>query len=225
MLPDAHREGVSWPGIYEVMLQQWLGHSDQRDPTPSWSNVLLSMTAEMNQLRAEGRWRTGGRTLLHELGVHHREVLLCRGLAWLLTPDGWHGLGPRFLTGMLAALGTPSEGVEQAVVAVEETRGDTRADVIVRLPEATLIIEAKVFAGEQQMQCDRLAAEWAHETPTLVYLTRGGTEPVSAVDSAGAWHTLTWRQIATIAAAAARAPAEPSHGALEFIETLEHYGG
>ena len=156
--------------------------------------------------------------------MHHSEVLLCRGLAWLLTPDGWHGLGTRFLTGMLSALGIPSEGAEKAVVAVEETRGATRADVVVRLPEATLLIEAKVFAGEQQMQCDRLAAEWEHETPTLVFLTRRGTEPTSAVDSAGAWHTITWRQIATIARAA-RAPEEPSPGALDFIETLEQYGG
>lgn len=225
MLPDAHREETAWPGTYDVMLQEWLGDPAQREPAPSWNNMLLSMTMEMNQLRAEGRWRTGGRTLLHELGVHHSEVLLCRGLAWLLTPDGWHGLGTRFLIGMLSALGLPSEGAEKAVVAVEETRGATRADVVVRLPEATLLIEAKVFAGEQQLQCDRLAAEWAHETPTLVFLTRGGTEPTSAVDSAGAWHTITWRQIATIAAAAAQAPAEPSHGALDFIETLEQYGG
>ena len=46
--------------------------------------------------------------MLHALGIRHREVYLTAGLAWLLDPDGWHGLGNQVLTGLLTELGLPT---------------------------------------------------------------------------------------------------------------------
>lgn len=52
---------------------------------------------------------------------------MCSGLAWLLNPDGWHGLGSAVLNGLLAKIGVHAAGSASATVALEETRHDTRA--------------------------------------------------------------------------------------------------
>lgn len=216
---------TDWVLAYDAMLDAWQQLSRPKDQVLDWDESIVSMCAEMSDLRIRGQWRSGGRTLLRELGIHHNEVLLCRGLAWLLTPDGWHGLGARFLTGILAALGASADGAGAALVATEECRHWTRADIIVRLADTTLIFEAKIFALEQPDQADRIADEWADEHPTLVFLTRTGAQPVTAVESLGMWRTLTWRQLAGIADTAATATSAASNGAWEFIETLKEYGG
>ena len=191
----------------------------------TWETRIAEMHSETAQLRKDGLWRSGGRTLLHELGLHHSEVTLCRGIAWLLKPEGWHGLGSRVLTGLLDALDVTTDGAERASVVVEEIQGETRADLIVRLPTVTVLIEAKVLAPEGQDQCDRLAEAWADEAPTLVFLTRYGTSPVTSASSQGQWHTLSWPEFAAIARRSVEEAVSPSPGALELIETIERYGG
>ena len=92
-------------------------------------------------------------------------------------------------------------------VAVEATRwAGARADLVVRMPGVTLLVESKVYADEQPGQCDRLADAWADENPVLVFLTTDGRLPYSSVTSAGLWHQLAWRQVAAVIADAARAP-------------------
>lgn len=211
-------------GVFEAMRDEWRALHHEHDPIPDWEEQFAVMCAEEEGLRARGLWRTGGRTLLHEMGLHRSEVHLCRGLAWLLTPDGWHGLGEGFLSGLLSALAIPTDGAARALVVTEESRAATRADIVVRLPQRTLLIEAKVFALEQPRQCDRLAHEWADEAPHLMFLTRRGVRPSTAVESRDAWKTMTWRQVAQIAKDVAAANCDVSHGALEFIDTLYQYG-
>lgn len=215
---------ASWPAVYDEMLVDWQALMQPDVPATDWDGAFATMRAEMLNLRDQSLWRSGGRTLMRALWIHHNEVLLCRGLAWLLTPDGWHGLGAEVLTRVLEALDLPADDAGRAVVVTEEARHGTRADVVVRLPAATILFEAKVFAGEQPAQTDRLAAEWQDEQPTLVFLTRDGALPTTAVESAGQWLTMTWRQLATIATDAA-ATGTASHGAWDFIETLREYGG
>ena len=145
------------------MSEEWTvilaSSSGDREVIGSWEQSIDSMRREADSLRDEGRWRGGHRTLMHALGVQHREVFLTAGLAWLLDPDGWHGLGSRVLTGLIGQLGLPPTVSYPVSVAVEETRsgGKTRADLVVRMPGVTLLIEAKVYADEQPGQCDRLA--------------------------------------------------------------------
>lgn len=211
---------------YQVMLTEWhsLG-SLEVARVDAWQSILVGMREEMLDLRSRGLWRSGGRTLMRQFGLQHDEVMLCRGLAWLLTPDGWHGLGDVFLKGLLNALALPTDGVERATVSLEEVRSLTRADIVVRYPGACVLIEAKVFAGEQLTQADRLAREWDEEDPHLVFLTRDGRRPVTARESAGRWTCLRWSDLVTLAESAVQVELAPSPGALELIHTWKHYGG
>lgn len=148
-----------------------------------------------------------------------------RGLAWLLTPDGWHGLGSSVLDGLLDRLEVSAEGSTHAVVVTEEPRGDTRADVLIRFEGVAVLIEAKVWASEQNQQADRLAERWADEMPRLVFLTRDGRDPLTAIASRGQWCPISWGTIAEILkrAVVTRPDCEP--GVREYMRTLEIYGG
>jgi hypothetical protein len=190
-----------------------------------WEQRISSMRSEVALLREEGCWRGGYRTLMHALGIRHREVYLTAGLAWLLDPDGWHGLGDKVLRGLLTQLGLSSAIKHPVLVSTEETRSvwDTRADLIVRMPGVTLLVEAKVYAGEQPDQCDRLADAWAAERPTLVFLTLDGGLPRTAVRSAGRWKRLTWHQVTAIVETAAGAPGS-APGVRELLATLKILG-
>src|ERR1700756_1017735 len=193
------------------MSEEWYAvlanSTDARVVPAEWEQSITSMRREVASLRDQGRWRGGRRTLMHALGIQHSEVYLTAGLAWLLDPDGWHGLGRKVLSGLLVPLGLPSAIDYPVRVAVEETQsgGEARADLVVRMPGVTLLIEAKVYADEQQGQCDRLADAWATEKPALVFLTLEGRSPRTAITSAALWHQLASPQVAAIISDAARA--------------------
>lgn len=190
-----------------------------------WEQSIDLMRREADSLRDQGRWRGGHRTLLHALGIQHREVFLTAGLAWLLDPDGWHGLGSRVLSGLLTQVGLPAAVSYPVSVAVEETRsgGETRADLVVRMPGVTLLVEAKIYADEQPGQCDRLANKWMEEQPELVFLTLDGRLPHTAFTSAGRWHRLAWPQVAAVIADAARS-SDCAPGVLDLLATIEIFG-
>lgn len=205
--------------------RSWHAISGPEVDTQQWTDALHQMEREVQTLKAQGQWRAGGRTLLKALWVHHDEVILCRGLAWLLTPDGWHGLGSTVLVGLLEELDLPTDDADAAQVVIEEQREETRADIIVRYPEGTVLIEAKVWAGEQYAQADRLARRWEDENPTLVFLTRDRRLPITAVDSRDRWWAVSWQDLTGIIRRAIERCPAPSPGAVEFAQTLEHYGG
>jgi hypothetical protein len=216
-------------GQLAQMSEEWnavlASSTDDQAVLADWEQSIDSMRREADSLRDQGLWRGGHRTLMHALGVQHREVFLTAGLAWLLAPDGWHGLGSRALSGLIRQLGLPSAVSHPVSVAVEETRsgGETRADLVVRMPGVTLLIEVKVYADEQPGQCDRLAEAWADEKPTLVFLTLDGRLPYTAVTSAGLWHQLAWPQVAAVIADAARA-SDCAPGVLDLLATIEIFG-
>lgn len=207
------------------MAEQWSSITNGANSVDEWERKLALMRAEQLRLREQGLWRSGGRTLMWALGLHHDEVMLCRGLAWLLTPDGWHGLGSAALNGLLHEVGLRTEGSVDAVVAVEEYRGDTRADLVVRFEGVTVLIEAKVWANEQEDQADRLAEGWSEEKPYLVFLTRDGRSPTTACKSQGQWQPVTWTAIGRLLKSAMAKRPECEPGVAEYIRTLEIYGG
>jgi hypothetical protein len=100
------------------------------------------------------------------------------------------------------------------------TAGETRADLVVRMPGTTLLIEAKVYADEQPGQCDRLAEAWATEKPALAFPTLDGRSPRTAITSAGLWHQMAWPQVAAIIADVARA-SDCALGVLDLLATIE----
>ena len=187
---------------------------------------MSSMRSEVDDLRSERRWQGGKRTLMHALGIHYRELPLTAGLAWLLDPDSWHGLGGRVLSGLLDQLGLPPVVTHPVTVTTEEDRPawKTRADLVVRMPGTTLLFEAKVFAGEENQQCDRLSKAWEPEAPTRVFLTMDGRPPLTAVHSCGQWHSLTWTQVGAIIRGAINRVPDCTPGAREFLATIEMMG-
>jgi PD-(D/E)XK nuclease superfamily len=216
-------------GQLAQMSEEWnaviASSTDDQAVPANWEQSIDSMRREAASLRDQGRWRGGRRTLMHALGIQHREVYLTAGLAWLLDPDGWHGLGSKVLSGLLVQLGLPPAIDYPVRVAVEESRsgGETRADLVVRMPGVTLLIEAKVYADEQPGQCDRLADAWATEKPELVLLTLDGRPPRTAITSAALWHQMAWPQVAAIIADAAHAP-DCAPGVRDLLETIGIFG-
>lgn len=187
---------------------------------------MSSMHSEVDNLRSERRWRGGKRTLMHALGIHYKELPLTAGLAWLLDPDGWHGLGSRVLSGLLDQLGLPTEVIRPVTVSTEEARPawQTRADLVVRMPRTTLLFEAKVFSDEEEKQCDRLSKAWEPEAPTRVFLTMDGRLPLTAVHSRGQWHSLTWTQVGVVIRDAIDRVQDCAPGARDFLATIEMMG-
>ncbi|NCD17154.1 MAG: hypothetical protein EOL91_07545 [Actinobacteria bacterium] len=192
----------------------------------SWTAAATPMGLEdvYSRLIDEWRaveWRSGGTTLLSAMGLQFNELFLCRGLAWLLDPEGGHGMGPHVLNAVMDKVGLPAISDSNTHVRVEESRADTRADIVVRTTRSLLVIEAKVLAAEQPQQADRLAQHWAHENSAFVFLTRTGQIPYTALRSADQWTALTWRELAQLArTVAAESELQPSAGAQEFIETI-----
>lgn len=194
----------------------------------TWDEAMSTICNEQDELIRDGRWRNGQRTLLQAIGLQYDEVKLCAGVAWLLRPDSWHGLGARFLDVTLQELGFSSAelgaaGLPRAIVTVEEPRDDTRADIVIRVPNlSTVLIEAKVRADEQDDQADRLHRLWSDEEPRLVYLTRHGGLPNTAANSKGLWSSLTWSRLHELLMPLR---ADASAGARELIDTIGFLGG
>ena len=218
-------EHLTQESAFQIMYADWLNLTRGATRVPAWELAIAEMVDEMHHLRASGRWRTGGRTLMHALGLHNDEVRLCRALAWLMTPDGWHGLGDLFLRDLLAAVGIEITDTTTASVVTEEVRGPTRADIVARVGSKTVLIEAKVSAGEQPEQADRLAAGWAGETPSLVFLTPEGRTPTTAAESQGQWTGLAWRDVAKTLDTVVANSVDCAPGVRDFLETIRRYGG
>lgn len=199
--------------LFDELRLEWYSAYSQ----PTREEEFARLTDEWRAVE----WRSGGTTLLAALGLQYQEIPLCRGLAWLLDPEGGHQLGRHFLHAFLRDLQIPIVDDAPIKIRVEERRADTRADIIVRAGDHTVIIEAKVLAGEQPTQADRLHEHWATEVSQLVFLTRTGYPPHTADKSADHWTTRSWRDYAQLARSTAEdAQLEPSAGARELIQTI-----
>lgn len=166
--------------------------------------------AEAHGLVSEGRWTSGPSDLLSVLGRQNDELTHSRMLAWLLTPTGRHGLGRRYLRAFLELAwpgeqlcesGLVSVGLEEVAQGVSDTTGETlesRADIVIHADAVTVVIENKVWAGEQPRQCERLYWSWIHQ-PTdarFLFLTPSG-RPTTTTESDAAsegWHVVSYAQ-------------------------------
>ena len=83
----------------------------------------------------------------------------------------------------------------------------------------TILIEAKIFAGEQPAQGQRLETLWKDEQPLLLFLTRTGRKMKTGSPH---WLTHTWRDVAKcLRRSLDAAEKERFSTAREYLKTLE----
>lgn len=148
-------------------------------------------------LRSRGAWVSGPSTLFAVLQLVEREVPNCRVLGWILDPLAPHGLGEPVLSRLVDHLSVElgvelaDTGLDRVVATLEDARQGVRADVVLYGPAWTIVIEAKIWAGERELQGADLEARWPDAV--YVFLTRRGVtmKSVGATD----WVPLTWERV------------------------------
>jgi hypothetical protein len=199
---------------------------------------LQRISEEYLALVVAGKWVSGPSDLLSILGRDRDELVHSRVLAWLCEPRARHQLGSRFLRKLITGLWPELAGVALSGVVVDReidrvtTIGATtygaRADVVVYLDGATLVIENKVDAVEGPIQCERLFRVWRDEPGETRWLLLSplGRAPASVAtpEAAQAWTAVSYR-ILTAWLAEAIDEAGPGAGlgresARQYLETL-----
>ena len=195
---------------------------------------IEAMLAEQSSLELAGRWVSGPADLMTVLGRERDELSHSDVLAWLLTPFRPHGFGDALIR-RLSSIVWPDEPLPQGPVTVERERqdaiGGTRADLLVWIGSALVVIENKVFAVEGREQCERLYRSWVGAAPDVrfVLLSRTGAPPVTASsdEAAQAWRSLSYRRLAELADEldSHRPPSDPLAAATvrQYLETLRRY--
>jgi hypothetical protein len=184
------------PATIAAMDDQWRVVRRHGD----WSAAIRGMDTTRTRLRITGLWSAGPSALLDVLGVTGNEVLNCRVVRWLLDPMARHGIGADLTSQLFerckVTLGDPA----LVSVVVEESREHTRADIVVRSPEARtcVVIEAKLYAGEGVRQAARLEEHWP-EADRFVFLTIGGHDTPETARDPGRWEPLSWNWFAEAA--------------------------
>ncbi len=165
-----------------------------------WSNLLSAMP---ERLRSHQRWLVERRqenlhdfNLFQMLGIHEREVKTHSAmLAWLFNPTANHGQGNLFLRSFwhilqqqpnashLPDLGETTND-HAWVIRKEFSVGDLgQIDIHLENPglEMSLVIENKIYAGDQKAQLLRYhkhqERHFRNDKKGLIYLTLDGTPP------------------------------------------------
>jgi PD-(D/E)XK nuclease superfamily len=224
---------VAWLDQFETLADEWRSVA----PTPAvvdmetWDNQFRSMAAHVADLRRRGLWRRGPTDLLSVCRVHRWELAQSAALAWVCDPEARHGLGTGVLAALLDATGRVPDLDGPTEVAVEASRARARADVVIRAPTCTLVIEVKVDATEGDEQCQRLYDDW-HDEPDarFLFLTKRGKAPGTATtdEAKAAWTTMTWRTVAALLKTAVEAGDPAAAGrpaAQEWLRTITRLYG
>lgn len=119
------------------------------------------------------------------LNLIHREIYHSRFLADLLNPDGLHNQRSLFLEKFLEIVKKKCPNkipeilrLENTVVITEEVTTYGNLDISIKNDEFYIIIENKVWAGDQDAQLDRYSQTiYKGKEPILIYLTPDGTKP------------------------------------------------
>lgn len=141
------------------------------------------------------------------LGIARREVANCRVIRWLLDPLARHGIGADMVVALGEKIGVDLVDPRRARAEVEVSRTHSRADVVLTGAGSlwTVVIEAKIGAGEGPEQGHRLEQDWlegddAERNVSLVFLTTSGSRvPMTAV-ATDRWVPLGWQWFADTAA-------------------------
>jgi len=114
--------------------------------------------------------------IFQTLGLQADELSHSKIIAELLNPKGSHGRGDEFLKLFLPFAGfDDASKFENAKVAIERKTENGRVDILITGNQATIVIENKIYAGEQEGQLARYRQDYP--TATIVYLTLYGHPP------------------------------------------------
>lgn len=122
-----------------------------------WDGALEAIARDEQGLRERGAWVHGRDDLFGVLGTQRAEVRHSAMIAWLTDPCARHGLGTRFLASVLRRA-FPNDAFAHLAGArtiCELTRGQCRADIVIGMTDATIILENKVDAEESPRQWRR----------------------------------------------------------------------
>jgi hypothetical protein len=224
---------------YALLWSEWLALGP---PAVSDLRQFVELEREVADLVELGQWESGPADLLSVLGRHGDELFHSSLIAWLAQPAARHGLGRQFVVRlfdrlwpgeMLAATGpvtTDTEVTNSGTGEDGHTQLASRADVIIRADNLVVVIENKVWAGEQPDQCERLYRSWVGEAQDVrwLFLTPNGVAPTTAVSDAAkrAWCRVSYLDIrAALSDALDAAPNREGHlgraTARQYLATLD----
>ena len=117
----------AWHERFATAAAQWrdlISAEHQRDMelVPQWAETHRQLLQKQQDLVADGRWRGGPPSLLAAIRIQHRELAMTAGLAWLLRPDGYHGMGSAVLQGLLQHVGMDTSSAHGGVRVEREER-------------------------------------------------------------------------------------------------------
>jgi len=114
--------------------------------------------------------------IFQTLGLQTKELSHSKIIAELLNPEGSHGKGNAFLKLFLGLAGIAEpQKFENATVEIEKAAKDGRVDIAIAGNQATIIIENKIYAGDQDEQLARYRQSFPNAT--IIYLTLDGHAP------------------------------------------------
>lgn len=122
--------------------------------------------------------------IFYTLQIYSKEVIMCRFLADLLNPEGYHNCGILFLKSFFEEIlkeNHISDELLQHTDVIKEFVIDNnrRIDIVIKNNCFFLPIEIKIYACEQEGQCYdyyEFAKKYV-KNPLIVYLTRFGSIP------------------------------------------------
>ena len=197
---DASPDQVAqWLTEFHGMVVHWdenVVEAEERKMA-QWVNDLDAISQEYVAHRRRGQWLVGPTDWLGVLLRDRHEMTHSRLVGWLCDPTGQHGLGTVFLELFLALVKSPHGAAPSATVELEVTgpSGRTRADIVIKLPEQSVVVENKIGAQESSDQCLLLADD--HPEPVhLVLLTPSQQQSATAGASQHRWIAVRWRDVA-----------------------------
>lgn len=115
------------------------------------------------------------------LGIEDKEIRHSKMIADLLNPQGRHGMGMIFLDEFLKAIDSRfiSDTLKKTKIQTERVTEYGNIDIAILHPDFYIVIENKIYAGDQKEQLSRYAkSTYNDKNPCkLVYLTLRGHQP------------------------------------------------
>lgn len=148
-------------------------------------NVIEEVNKLLNQ-NTDSISKNNNVNIFNILGVEHKEVRMCRFLAWLINPKESHRCGDLFLKSFMETIiGKPIANYKDAVVETEYpidadlSDGSRRIDIVIYNKEFFFPIEVKIDADDQEAQCYDYHefVNKSYPDSKIYYLTKFGNKP------------------------------------------------